>query len=252
MIPILFRIGSFEVSSFGVLVALGVLLALYVFRRELRRSGLDEHAGTDAAVIGVVAGLLGAKLLFVAEHTAEPLADTLLARGGMSWFGGFVGGVLGGSLALLRKRVPFLEALSAASPALAAGQAVGRIGCFLVGDDYGRPSTLPWAVAFPEGLPPTTVPVHPTQIYEAAGLALLAWALVRWRRSGPPPARVLGVYLIGAGALRFAIEFVRVNTRVLDGLTVAHFFSAAVVLAGLLLQARTRTASERSSRNSRP
>lgn len=241
MLPVVFRIGSFEISSFGVLVALGVLLALLAYRRELRRSGLDEHAGVDAAVLGVFGGLLGAKLLFVAEHWHEPLAETLFARGGLSWFGGLVGGVAAGCAALLRKRLPLLPAVAAATPALAIGHAVGRIGCFLVGDDYGRPSSLPWAVAFPKGLPPTTVPVHPTQIYEAIGLGLLAWALVRWRRAGLDPARVLALYLICAGALRFAIEFVRVNTRVLDGLTVAHLFSAAAMLAGVALLARTRS-----------
>ena len=74
-----------------------------------------------------------------------------------------------------------MPALAAAAPALAVGHAIGRIGCFLVGDDYGRPSDLPWSVAFPEGLPPTSVRVHPTQLYEAAALAVVAWALIRWR-----------------------------------------------------------------------
>lgn len=238
MLPVAFRIGSFEVSSFGVMVALGVLLALVVFRRELRRSALDERAGIDAAVMGVFGGFLGAKLLFVAEHAAEPLGQTLLARGGLSWFGGFVGGVLARGVGLLRRRLPLIPTLAAASPALALGQAMGRIGCFLVGDDYGRPSALPWAVAFPEGLPPTTQRVHPTQLYEAAGLALLTWALIRWRRAGLEPSRVLGRYLVLAGGLRFVIEFVRINVRVLPGLTVAHVFSIVVMFVGFLFLTR--------------
>jgi phosphatidylglycerol:prolipoprotein diacylglycerol transferase len=242
MVPILFRIGSFEVSSFGVLVGIGVLLALLTFRRELQRSGLDDRAGTDAAAIGVLGGLLGAKLLFVAEHLGEPLSETLFARAGLSWFGGLVGGVLAGTIALRRTRLPFVPTLAAATPALAVGHAVGRIGCFLVGDDYGRPSSLPWAIAFPRGLPPTTVPVHPTQLYEAAGLAVLIWLLIHLRRRGEQPARVVAVYLIATGALRFAIEFVRVNPRVVDGLTVAHLFSAAAAVAGLLLLAWRRIA----------
>lgn len=215
---------------------------LHLHRRHEPGDGLgalDDRTGIDAAVMGVLGGLLGARLLFVAEHAGEPLAQTHLARGGLSWFGGFVGGVLAGGVVLLRRRLPLIPTLAAASPALALGQAVGRIGCFLAGDDYGRPSTLPWAIAFPEGLPPTRQRVHPTQLYEAAGLALLAWALVRWLRAGLEPARVLGRYLIVAGGVRFAIEFVRVNTRVLADLTVAHF-SAAVMLPGLLLLTRLR------------
>jgi phosphatidylglycerol:prolipoprotein diacylglycerol transferase len=102
---------------------------------------------------------------------------------------------------------------------------IGRIGCFLVGDDYGRPTDLPWGVAFPEGLPPTTTSVHPTQLYEAVGLGVLGWLLLGWRRSGVPDAIVLGRYLIGAGALRFVIEFVRVNERVVGVFSIAHGLS---------------------------
>ena len=111
---------------------------------------------------------------------------------------------------------------------------------FLVGDDYGRPSNLPWAVAFPQGLPPTTTPVHPTQLYEAAGLALLGWMLLRWRRHGLEDRAVLGRYLVAAGGLRFAIEFIRVNTRVVGGLTVAHLVSLAVITVGVALLALSR------------
>jgi phosphatidylglycerol:prolipoprotein diacylglycerol transferase len=130
------------------------------------------------------------------------------------------------------KRLPKIAVLAAAAPALAVGHAIGRIGCFLVGDDYGRPSDLPWAVAFPEGTPPTVVPVHPTQIYEAIALVPLAVLLFRWRKDRRSDTFVLGAYLICAGAIRFAIEFVRVNQRVLGPFTVAHLASLAAVAAG--------------------
>src|SRR5918911_5608135 len=96
MFPVLFRIGTFEVTSFGVMVALGALVGLYVFRNELRRSGLPD-AASDAAIAGLFGGLLGAKLLYVAEHAAsEPVWPLLMDRGGMSWFGGVTGGLLSG------------------------------------------------------------------------------------------------------------------------------------------------------------
>ena len=107
-----------------------------------------------------------------------------------------------------RRRIPIVRALATATPALAVGHAIGRIGCFMVGDDYGRPSNLPWAVAFPDGRPPTSVPVLPTQLYEAAALAIIAWALVRWRRDSVADRVVLGRYFVLAGSTRFAIEFV--------------------------------------------
>jgi phosphatidylglycerol:prolipoprotein diacylglycerol transferase len=137
-----------------------------------------------------------------------------------------------------RRHLPPWPTLDAAALGLAVGYAVGRIGCFLVGDDYGHPTSLPWGVAFPEGLPPTTERVHPTQIYEAIFLGFFAWALIRWRRRGLSDRTVLGRYFVGVGAFRFALEFVRVNTRVLGPLTVAQLFSLAVVALGMGLLLR--------------
>jgi phosphatidylglycerol:prolipoprotein diacylglycerol transferase len=240
MYPVLFRVGTFEVTSFGAMVALAALVGLWLFRRELQRSGLPRDA-TDAGLIGVLGGLLGAKLLWTLEHAGTaPVSELLFSRGGLSWYGGLVGGV-GAGLAWIRLRGwPTIPILAAATPALAFGHVIGRIGCFLVGDDYGRPTDLPWGVAFPQGLPPTTVPVHPTQLYEAGGLGILGWLLIRWRREGVPDAVVLGRYLLAAGMLRFALEFIRVNERVLLGLSVAHLVSLAVaaVGAGMLITYR--------------
>lgn len=185
---------------------------------------------------GVFGGLAGAKLLWVAEHLGEePFVSLLLSRGGMSWFGGLAGGLLAGIWLIHRRRLPLTAIMSAATPGLAVGHAIGRIGCFLVGDDYGGPSDLPWAVAFPAGLPPTTVPVHPTQIYEALALVPLALMLIRWRRHGRPDEFVLALYLVSAGSVRFLIEFVRVHERVIGPLTVAHLASLLAVVAGILL-----------------
>lgn len=235
MLPVLFRIGSLEITSFGVMVALGALAGLWVFRRELAHAKLPD-AALDAAVYGLIGGLLGAKLLYVFEHLGEGSFFSLfLDRGGMSWFGGFVGGVLAGVATIRAKRWPMMAVLSAATPALAIGQMLGRVGCFLVGDDYGSPTSLPWGVAFPRGLPPTTDRVHPTQIYEAIFLAILAWLLIRWRRRGVPDRIVVGRYFLLAGAFRFLLEFVRVNTRVAGPLTVAHFFALGIVLLGIVL-----------------
>jgi phosphatidylglycerol:prolipoprotein diacylglycerol transferase len=253
MYPVVFRIGSFEVTSFGLLVAIGAMVGLWLFRRELLKSRLPESA-TDSALAGLIGGIIGAKLLYVAEHmSTDPVWDLLTDRGGMSWFGGLVGGLAAGLAMMALRKWPIVPVLSAATPALAVGHLLGRIGCFLVGDDYGRPTTLPWGVAFPQGLPPIDVPVHPTQLYEAAFLGLLAWLLIRWRRRGVADAAVIGRYLVLAGGFRFALEFLRINVRVAGPLTVAHLFALAIVLAGLalVLTAPTTTvSSRRHSRNS--
>lgn len=232
MYPVLFRIGEFEVTTFGVMVAVAALVGLWLFRRELAVARLPDGAA-DAATWGLAGGLLGAKILWVVEHLGEgPATALLFARGGLSWYGGFIGGVGAGLVVILVRRLPIVATLAAATPALAFGHLLGRIGCFLVGDDYGRPSDLPWAVAFPNGLPPTLVPVHPTQIYEALFLGWLGWILLRWRRRGVPDAVVLGRYLVLAGAARVLIEFIRVNERVALGLTVAQWASLAIIAAG--------------------
>jgi len=214
------------------MVAVAAIVGLWVFRHELRRSALPLEA-TDAGTVGVIGGLIGAKLLWTIEHAGEAgVTELLFSRGGLSWYGGLVGGVGAGFAYIVYKRWPVVSILAAATPALAFGHLIGRIGCFLVGDDYGKPSNLPWAVAFPQGLPPTTVPVHPTQIYEAIGLGLLGWLLLRWRRNQLPDRTVLGGYLAGAGTLRFFVEFIRVDRRIVLGLSVAHLVSLMAIGLG--------------------
>jgi len=190
----------------------------------------------DAAAIGIFGGLLGAKVLWSIEHVGDaPFSALLFSRGGLSWFGGFAGGTLAALAALRRWHLPVLGVLAAATPALAVGHAIGRIGCFLVGDDYGWPTDLPWGVTFPQGLPPTSVPVHPTQLYEALALGALAMLLFHWRRHRRPDAFVFGAYLLLAGSIRFAIEFVRVHEPFLGPLAVAHVASLAAIGVGVVL-----------------
>ena len=240
MYPILFRIGTFEVTSFGVMVALAGLIGLTLFERELRRSGMRADA-VNAAMGGFVGGLVGAKLVWAIEFSATaPLPQLIFSRGGLSWFGGFAGGLGTGLWMLRRYRVPLVRGLAAASPALAIGHAIGRIGCFLVGDDYGKPSDLPWAMAFPQGRPPTDIPVHPTQLYEAAALVVLAGVLLRLRRRDATDRSVLATYLIAAGAIRFTIEFVRINAPVLGPLTLAQLWSLGLIAGGFVLAASPR------------
>jgi phosphatidylglycerol---prolipoprotein diacylglyceryl transferase len=227
------------------MVASGALVGLWLLRRELRRSGLPESA-LDVGLAGVFGGLAGAKLLWVAEHLGEePLVALVFSRGGLSWFGGVAGGVLAGSWLMNHRRLPKVAVLAAATPGLVVGHQIGRIGCFLVGDDYGRPSDLPWAVAFPQGLPPTTVPVHPTQLYEALALVPVALLLLRWRGQGRSDKFVLGAYLLMAGAVRFAVEFLRINTPVVGVLTVAHLGALLAIVVGLVLLAAARRSLDR-------
>jgi phosphatidylglycerol:prolipoprotein diacylglycerol transferase len=248
MYPVLFRIGGFEITSFGAMVAVGALVGLWIFRRELRRAKLPDSAA-DAALAGIFGGMAGAKLLWVTEHAGEaPFTELLFSRGGMSWFGGFAGGLLAGMAVMRLRGLPLVPVLSAATPALAIGHAIGRVGCLLVGDDYGTPTDLPWGVAFPEGLPPTFEPVHPTMIYEALLLLPLAWLLIRARASRVPDRIVLGGYLASAGLIRFTIEFLRINERVVGPLSVAHIAALLAVATGGWLVFRRQETGDRGRR----
>lgn len=240
MYPVIGRIGGFEITSFGLMVALGFLAGIWLFGRELRRSGLPA-ALENAALAGAIGGLVGAKVVWAIEFSDQaPLADLLFSRAGLSWYGGLLGGLAAGIATILAMGAPLVPTLAAATPALAVGHMLGRIGCFLVGDDYGTPSTLPWAVAFPEGAPPTDVPVHPTQLYEALFLAGLAVALIAARRRGASHRAVLGLYFVAAGGFRFAVEFIRVNEPVFLGLTLAQIFATLIVSVGAVMLLRDR------------
>jgi phosphatidylglycerol:prolipoprotein diacylglycerol transferase len=153
----------------------------------------------------------------------------------MSWFGGLAGGVGAGLLFLRLAQVPLVPALAAAAPALAMGQAIGRVGCFLVGDDYGRPTDLPWGVAFPQGSPPIDVHVHPTQLYEAALLVGIWYLLRTWGRAHIGDRWIVARYLTMVGIVRFAVEFIRVDMRVLGPFTISHFASLAAIGTGVAL-----------------
>lgn len=229
-----------------MLTAVAALVGLWLFDRERRRSHLPEQT-IDAAVAGVIGGLAGAKLVWTIEHLGREgtLLELLFSRGGFSWYGGFAGGVTAGVVLLRRHRIAIVPVLAAATPALAVAHAIGRVGCFLVGDDYGVPSDLPWAVAFPQGLPPTEVPVHPTQLYEMLALLPVAWMLLSMRRHGRPNAFVLGAYLASAGLVRFGVEFLRVRQPLLGPLAPAHLFALVAIGVGLALIWQGRSVEQR-------
>ncbi|HEY7683528.1 MAG TPA: prolipoprotein diacylglyceryl transferase [Gemmatimonadales bacterium] len=259
--PLIFRLGRLEITGYGIMMMVGFLLGGWLIALELRRRGLYEEYAADITVAAVVGGIVGAKLWYWVMN-----GGSLFARGGLVWYGGFVGGAAAVLLNGWRLKVPARWTFHLCAPALAAAYALGRIGCFIVNDDYGHPTTLPWGVKFPQGLPPSTaenlqhqfgiaVPpgtdpaevlaVHPTQLYEVV-LMLIAFAVL-WRlRVRPRPVGWLfGIYLIWAGLERFLIEFVRAkDDRFFGPLTLAQVVSLGLVLLGILVTHRLGSASD--------
>jgi phosphatidylglycerol:prolipoprotein diacylglycerol transferase len=151
MFPTLVKIGSFEITTFGLMMFLAFITAGWVLARQFRMYGLNEEVASSMVVAAALGGIIGAKIYYAILFGNWRL---LFDRAGLVWYGGLIGGFLACSWLVWRHKIDYLTAADAAAPALSIGYALGRIGCFLVGDDYGRPSTLPWAVAFPR--PPGT------------------------------------------------------------------------------------------------
>jgi phosphatidylglycerol:prolipoprotein diacylglycerol transferase len=254
--PLTVSIFGLEVTGFGVMMMLGFLAAGWVMQRELHRRGLNPEFSADIVVAAVIGGVLGARLWYMALH-----GGPLLSRAGLVWYGGFVGGLVAVVGLSAWKRVPIRFTFELTAPALALGHGLGRVGCFLVQDDYGVPTTLPWGMKFPHGQPPTTaaslarwgveVPagtppdgvlaVHPTQLYEVAALLFIFWLLWRLRRHERAVGWLFGAYLVAIGVERFLVEFVRAkDDRFVGPLTLAQLTSLVLLVAGVVLLARLR------------
>jgi len=258
--PFNLHLGPLEITGYGLMLMVAFVMGGWLIGLELQRPGLNRDFASDIVMAALIGGVIGAKLWYVAL-TRDPAA--LLSRGGLVWYGGFVGGVLAVLLNGWRLRVPPRWTMQIMAPALAGAYALGRVGCFLVGDDYGRPTSLPWAMAFPDGKPPSTagnlatfgVPmpagmdpatvlsVHPTQLYEV-GLMFLAFLLL-WKLRKKPwgTGAIFGIYLVLAGAERFFVEIFRAkDDRLLDGFTLAQLTSVIVILVGVGVFTRLRNA----------
>jgi len=251
MYPVLWEPFGFPISSFGVMVAVGFLVSERIVARRLAEQGLPRELSSTILLYAVICGIVGAKLYYAVDMAlqadagaADEFWRSLFSRGGMTWFGGFIAGVLGVAIGTRLHGIATSAVASAVANAAPFGQACGRIGCFLVGDDYGRPTDAWYGIAFPEGLPPTTIPVHPTQLYEVAWLVAIGSLL--WRRRAASPF-LFAEYLVLAGIGRFAIEILRVNPDVALGLSAAQWIGLAMVAAGSALWLRARSGAARAS-----
>jgi phosphatidylglycerol:prolipoprotein diacylglycerol transferase len=240
MIPVLLRAGPITIYSFGVMMGLGFLFAGVFMQRDFARKGEPPELAWAIVAFAVVGGLVGARLNLVLEHPdafmRAPLGF-LFSQSGFVWYGGLVGGILATLWPIHRAGVRWASAADTAAPALALGLAFGRIGCHLAGDgDWGTPTRLPWGVAYVNGVAPWPwapgVTVHPAPLYECAALLVLFLVLVGLRTRVERPGTVFAVYLVLAGAIRFAVELVRTNRAVLLGLTEAQWMSAAAMAGG--------------------
>ncbi|HEY6092623.1 MAG TPA: prolipoprotein diacylglyceryl transferase [Gemmatimonadales bacterium] len=251
--PFVLHLGPLDLTGYGLMMMVAFLMAGWAIQLDLRQRGLDEDYAADIIIAGVIGGLLGAKIWYVLL-TGDSAA--LLRRGGFVWYGGFLGATAGILLNGWRRRVPARFTAELCAAPLALGYALGRVGCFLVNDDYGIPSNLPWAMKFPNGLPSTTVAnleamhvtfppntnpaqlvaVHPTQIYETILMLIVFWWIWRRRDHGHAIGWLFAWYLLLGGAERFLVEFLRAkDDRLLGPLTLAQGTSVLLMVVGAAL-----------------
>ena len=260
VLPFNVQLGPLLITGYGIMMMASFLVGGWLIARQLEERGLNRDYASDIIFAALIGGILGARLWYMALH-----GGTLFQRGGLVWYGGFLGGVVAVLFNGWRLRVPVRWTLQVMGATLAGAYSIGRVGCFLVGDDYGRPTTLPWAIAFPEGLPPTradslaafgipipagtdpaaVLAVHPTQLYEVGLMFLAFMVLWRWRLKEWGTGAILGLYLVMAGMERFFVEIFRAkDDRFLSGFTLAQLTSVVLVLVGTAIFLRLRDADQ--------
>ncbi|HOL66122.1 MAG TPA: prolipoprotein diacylglyceryl transferase [bacterium] len=239
MSPIFLKIGSFVIYWYGVMAALGILIAGSIFQRLAGRAGLSQKVASEILVWLVVSGLAGARTVHVMTHFwyyyRHPLEILALRNGGLAIQGGIIGATIFLSLYALARRLPFFKIVDLVSTAAPLGQAIGRLGCFLHGCCYGKETDSFAGVHFPavEGR------IHPTQLYYfAADMAVFCclWWLLRQRlREGT----VFCLYLMAMGLIRYNLDFLRgdlVSTSL--GLYPTQWFGIILFLTGATLLLR--------------
>jgi phosphatidylglycerol:prolipoprotein diacylglycerol transferase len=249
MYPVLFRVGDISVSSFSVMVLLGFLVAYILGESEFKRKGLNGNLVDLLLIASVVGGLGGAKILFLYQQV--PITDFIAdpvryLASGFTFFGGLIGATILVWLVTQMKRISFLTVADTICPLLIIAYAIGRVGCLLVGDDYGIPSDLPWAMAFPEGSPPTTQRVHPTQIYDTVCMVILFAVLWGIRKKNLPTGWMTAITFIALGVQRFLVEFLRQTTpSFIPGISQAQIIAVVFVAAGIVILWKSKNRAER-------
>lgn len=225
---------SFAITSFGLMLMLAFLTGAWIASLRMAEEGLDPDLAWTLLLYVMIGGIGGSKLYFAVDmwlRDGGPFLVYLLSRGGITWYGGLIGAVLLGAWGSRRHGVSVKTFADCCAVSSAVGQAMGRIGCFLVGDDYGKVTDVPWGVAFPRGMPPTLEPVHPTQLYEVAWLLPVAGLLWIRRRRSP---FLFGEYAALNGLGRLVIENWRVNPDLALGLTQPQWIGIGLIVFGLV------------------
>ena len=243
------------INSYGFMLMMAFYTCYYFLNKDLKRLGYDSNLSGDIVFAAAVGGILGSKIYYLIENFDRVIADPtgmIFSGAGLVFLGGLMGGTLGVTFVINKNNLSWITFADIVAPLLILGYAIGRIGCLLVGDDYGLPTHLPWGIEFPNGLPPSTysifqtyypwvnldnfepgvLSVHPTPIYETIIGGLIFYYLYQKRTSVTIVGSLFFTYLILAGTERFIVEFLRVNEKYFIGLSGAQVISILMITIG--------------------
>lgn len=239
--PVALSLFGLDVRWYGITAIAAIAIAVVIVRRGAVRAGIPVALVEDGAIWVGVAALVGGRALYLIQNelpdlAAHPLHALAIWHGGLSFYGGLIAGLVALWVFARRRGLEFGLIADLVAPAVAAGQAVGHLGCLIGGDSYGLPTSGPFAVIYrnPGAMAPQGIPLHPTQLYEAVALLLLSialWAGRDWLgRFGT--GAVAATYLLGNAAIRFGLFFLRDDVVVVSGLRVAQLFAIGIALVG--------------------
>ncbi|MGK2849375.1 MAG: prolipoprotein diacylglyceryl transferase [Candidatus Limnocylindrales bacterium] len=242
--PVAFSVLGIQVRWYGLILVLAISVAVWIAQRVAGRRGISSKDVSDGAIWVGAAALIGGRLLFVIQNDLQALGDhpahlLMVWMGGLSFYGGLIGGAIALAVFARRRGLSLLVVLDVAAPAAAIGQAIGHIGCLIGGDSFGLPTAAPWAVIYrnPAAMAPQGIPLHPTQAYEAILLALLFAAI--WLASARLQRLGNGVtastYLLGLAVIRFGLFFLRDEAPVFMGLKTAQWLGVVIAVAAVVV-----------------
>lgn len=247
MHPVLLKIGSLKIYSYGVFVAIGFLAALWVAGREISRKGLDRETFFDMGFWVVIAAIAGSRLFHVLvywdQYGANPSEIFKLWNGGLVFYGGFLAAVPVCVYFLRRHRMPFLPVADASSIGIPLGLGFGRIGCTAAGCCYGKLTSVPWSVVYtdPASLAPLGVHLHPTQIYESIAAFAIFGTLYASRDRFKTPGMLFWTMIILYGVIRSFLEIFRDDPRgFLGPFSESQIVSAVLIVYAVVSIVRAR------------
>lgn len=238
MHPIIAKIGPLYVYSYGLMVALGFAVAIWLSYREAPRFKIDKDKIIDFGIVVLLGGLIGARLFYVLMnikyYAGNPSEIINLTKGGLVWYGGFLFGLLVGIIFVKKNKINFWDGADLLAPFIALAQSIGRIGCFLNGCCYGirAPADYVLGVIFPH----EEILRHPTQIYESVALLILFIVLRKWQEARHFKGEIFLGYAALYSSARFLIEFFRGdNPKILYGLSMSQVVSVSILSVCLII-----------------